>query len=1387
MKKIYTLLLGASLPLLALADGKPVPYESQFYEDAEWVVHNVNKDDKTWEDESSSSSFNNSGYSVGKKYRYNSAMAADDWLVGPAIHLEAGTNYKVKFWRKANSSTYHEKLKLFMGTENTPSSLTENGTVLRTIEDGETQGKYYINKFTVPATGDYYFGFWCYSDRDRHTQYITGFQVCEDIFSPAAPSDLKVVPGADRALTATLTWKLPVVDVDDAALPDGATYDEIRILRDGVQLNTPDLAGNATEFVDSEAFGLTSGVHTYEVISVVNGAPSPAATVTSKYIGPVAPLAIPFSALTDTWGSQDDYNLFWSTDRGRDANSYSNWEYKNSYGTTCVRFYSGNTLDNWLISPVLALPEAGVYRVSCKGEFDGDNLTFSMYTGSGTTLGGYTDKIAEITGKQKKTEFFYGFFAASAPGNTQLAFHLECPDTRFNTYNLYEVKVEKWHESPAQISDLAAALSADGNSVILNWTNPSLTNAGNALTSISKMIVYCDDVVAATLTDNLTPGAASTYTHTPAAGVHTYYVETYMGETVADGNPMKVTTKWVGPEDQAVPYNTYFEVKDNTRPFWSAFDANNDGLTFVLPEEGVSGVPTLKKVTDYTQHDDYLLSPYITIDKAGYYDVLWNVAGGAYNYLLETGYVSDKNDVAGTFTKVGENFSMNGNYSQINFPQRFYFDAPGRYAFAIHTVKEHNPASSDDKYIEVKSFKIEYIAITPNKPVDFTATAAPASELKAVLKWTNPTESNIDGVTPVIAKAVISRKQGYELFEQVGEVTEGLVAGEEFTWNDETLTAPGVYIYRVVLHGPEDYNSSSFADATTAWVGPGMSLPVSVNMPEDENDEDEPNFNSTSWSIYNVNGDSNYYGEITWESNYSSVGITSNNAADTNDWAIHGFYQFDKGDEYKFTIDNSTTNDTTTDWELWLGTTDHYDGMYVKVGDITTPAERNTHEKHSYILVVTDEEENAPATQAEGDATADELPRINVRPGATSIGLHLAQPGQVSFRGFSFEVIKRAVQSIELSATEAELTIGGTMAITATVLPEDASDKTVTWSSSDETIATVDAEGNVTAVAPGQVEITATSNGISSVCALTVKPIVAESVTISATEASLLVGSTMQLSATVAPENVTDKTITWSSSDEAIATVAADGTVTAVAPGQAVITAACGEATATCALTVNPIVAESVTLSETEAELTEGETLLLLATVAPDNTTDKTVTWTSSDEAVATVDAEGLVTAVAPGQAVITAACGEVSATCSFTVLARVIEVTGITLDQTSIFGAPGNSQKLTATVTPDDATDKTVTWSSSNEAVATVDAEGLVTFVADGKAVITAACGGFTATCDVEVATNGIALIPADMRNDARVYTLQGIEVKPENLTPGFYIVTFLRDGQRMTSKIRL
>ena len=361
-------------------------------------------------------------------------------------------------------------------------------------------------------------------------------------------------------------------------------------------------------------------------------------------------------------------------------------------------------------------------------------------------------------------------------------------------------------------------------------------------------------------------------------------------------------------------------------------------------------------------------------------------------------------------------------------------------------------------------------------------------------------------------------------------------------------------------------------------------------------------------------------------------------------------------------------------------------------------------------------------------------------------------------------------EKIELSHETLSLEKGESVTIMATVMPEDATDKTVSWTSSDEAVATVDAEGKVTAVALGEATITATCGEVSTYCTVTVVATPAESITISQETATLKVGETVELTATVMPENATDKTVLWTSSNEAVATVNAEGKVTAIALGEANITAKCGEVSTYCTVTVVATPAESITISRETATLKVGETVELTANVLPEDATDKTVSWTSNDEAVATVDAEGKVTAVALGEATITAKCGEVSTYCTVTVVATPAE--SITISQETATLKVGETVELTATVMPEDATDKTITWASSDEAVATVDAEGKVTAVALGEAEITATAAdgsGVSANCLVTVnpvLAESLIISPESWNGVANESFRITAVVKPDNTT---------------------
>ena len=248
-------------------------------------------------------------------------------------------------------------------------------------------------------------------------------------------------------------------------------------------------------------------------------------------------------------------------------------------------------------------------------------------------------------------------------------------------------------------------------------------------------------------------------------------------------------------------------------------------------------------------------------------------------------------------------------------------------------------------------------------------------------------------------------------------------------------------------------------------------------------------------------------------------------------------------------------------------------------------------------------------------------------------------------------------------------------------------------------------------------------------CEEEAQEIFATSVSLDKPSVDIPVGQTIHLSAVVEPDNTTNKTIKWSSSDESVATVN-DGTIVTLKVGQAIITATCGDKSASCVVNVTPILVDLITLSPGEASLKAGETVTLTATVKPDDATDKTVTWTTSDASVATVN-NGVVTAVKIGTATITAKAGDKSATCAISVVPT--PVTSVTLDKPSASLKVGETVTLTATVKPDDATDKTVTWTTSDASVATVN-NGVVTAVKIGTATITAKAGEKEATCAITV-----------------------------------------------------
>lgn len=355
------------------------------------------------------------------------------------------------------------------------------------------------------------------------------------------------------------------------------------------------------------------------------------------------------------------------------------------------------------------------------------------------------------------------------------------------------------------------------------------------------------------------------------------------------------------------------------------------------------------------------------------------------------------------------------------------------------------------------------------------------------------------------------------------------------------------------------------------------------------------------------------------------------------------------------------------------------------------------------------------------------------------------------------------VTGVTINTTSKTIKVGGTVQLTATLLPAKATDKTVTWTSSNPAVATVDSYGKVTGIAVGdKVTITATTDdgGFTAASYITVNSTGSSGsgsgsgtttsvtgVTVSPTSKTIKRDSTFQLSATVTPSGASNKNTNWYSSNTAIATVDDNGKVTAVANGYVTITVYTEDSgySATCSIIVNGtgigtttddrIHVTGVTISSTSLTLNVNDTSALKATIAPAKAYDQNVLWASTNPAVATVDGAGNVTAVAGGNAIIYVTTEEYGYSASCSVLVTSVPIKGMTLSGSKTMNR-GDKVQFIPKYNPANATGIGLRWESSDESVLVVNSEGNVIAVGAGSATIyaTTSDGKYTAKVDVTV-----------------------------------------------------
>ena len=547
--------------------------------------------------------------------------------------------------------------------------------------------------------------------------------------------------------------------------------------------------------------------------------------------------------------------------------------------------------------------------------------------------------------------------------------------------------------------------------------------------------------------------------------------------------------------------------------------------------------------------------------------------------------------------------------------------------------------------------------------------------------------------------------------------------------------------------------------------------------------EDAPNLNGNAY-FYDYGMGDNYDYNYQYDggvglSTYSvanAANVYTANSAET--LKAVGFYTEDV--QYTCTIKiykNCTGNPVSGTLVSNQTATEPYAGFHTVVLD--TPVDLNAGDTYSVVVYQTTSN-GTPKVPVDGSFSWSWLTGVSsAKTGQSFISSNGSYWQDVSTSGYNCRIkaytdkrntvvtpAEVKVSRITLSASNGlALTKGKTQKLTATIAPANATNQAVAWSTSNKNVATVSENGLVTAVGGGDATITCTAqdgSNVKATCKVTVT-VPVSGIQLSQTGAALTVGDTLTLTKTIYPSDATNQAVTWTSSAASVASVDSNGKITAKTAGSAVITCKSvsdNSVVGICNVTVKvkvqtptEIKVSTISLNKTTAGLVKGKTLQLTATVTPTNATNKVVTWSTSNKNVAMVSENGLVTAKSAGTAIITCTAkdgSDVKATCKITVKNPVVKVTKVTLNKTTATLAPKETLTLKATVTPTNATNKAVTWKSSNTKIATVSSSGKVTAKAAGTVTITCTAkdgSGKKATCKITVYTNTEAYV-------ARIYT---------------------------------
>lgn len=496
----------------------------------------------------------------GSYYSYvqlnQSSGTMDAWLVTPPFELKAEAYYDLEFSTSASTSV-SKTMEVMVGQEPTADGLTQS--VFDETLSLTTTMKANSVRFKADANGRFYIGFHAKGTSGNGYFRLSNIKLSEVIVAPVAATNLTATADPDGAFLVNVAWTNPSVDVLGNEL---ASLTKVEVLRGAEVIETYEIATPGAEMTLTDEVE-APGKYTYSVVAYLGENAGEAATVTSDKVG--GALELPYEIVFDSEVKISD----WTMPANADGSSYT-------FDASSSCLVAPDKRDIWLFTPEFKAKK-GVVTFTLNGA---RRSTFSE------TIKVALYKTAETSAPAQSDIISYTF---TSTNNTAAVFEIEVTEAGIYTigiarptsgWNLYLygasiVQTSTLSETmPLAATDLTVTGDDDDDALVhLSWLNPSLMQGGGELTEITKVVVLRDNEVIATLTDDIIPGAISTYDDTvPASGVYTYTIIVYNGEEASD--PTTAKSPFIGSGFE-LPYECVLSSPE-TIEFWT-LPANDKG------------------------------------------------------------------------------------------------------------------------------------------------------------------------------------------------------------------------------------------------------------------------------------------------------------------------------------------------------------------------------------------------------------------------------------------------------------------------------------------------------------------------------------------------------------------------------------------------------------------------------------------------------------------------------------------------------------------------------------------------------------------------------------------------------------------------------------------